>query len=280
MVRKAFLAIVFAVLVIPAAACGHVTGHVARWNDVDVRIISDSGGEFAKHRTCVRVPRDGKYYYVEAVKGERYSIQVTNRSDRRIGVVIAVDGRNIVTGKKSDLARNERMYVIGPYETNTFEGWRTAMDRTNRFYFTEQSDSYAEKVFADASAMGTIALAVYREKLPEVMQYRDKPLGMQEAPAAAAPRASGESASADRSEAKKSEQAGTGFGETTHSPARLVDFEPERAVAERIVMKYEWRSELCKKGIIGCAGCGGCGPSNRFWPEHHEFAPVPRDFRG
>jgi len=280
MVRKAFLVIMFVVLVIPAAACGHGPSNMPKWNDVDVRIISDNGSEFAKHRTYMRVPRDGKYFYVEAVKGERYSIQVTNRSDRRIGVVIAVDGRNIVSGKKSDLARNERMYVIGPYETNTFEGWRTAMDRTNRFYFTEQSDSYAEKVFADASAMGTIALAVYREKLPEVTHFRDKPLGMQEAPAAAAPRASGESAAADRSEAKKSEQAGTGFGETTHSPARVVDFEPERAVAEKIVMKYEWRSELCKKGIIGCAGCGGCGPSNRFWPEHHEFAPVPRDFRG
>jgi len=39
-------------------------------------------------------------------------------------------------------------------------------------------------------------------------------------------------------------------------------------------MKYEWRSELCKKGIINC------GPKNRLWPEGHEFAPVPRDFRG
>ena len=278
MVRKLFLAILFVVLVMPAAACGHGAGHPARWNDVDVRIVSDSGSEFAQYRTYTRVPRDGKYFYVEAVKGERYAIQVTNRSDRRIGVVIAVDGRNIISGKKSDLARNERMYVIGPYETNTLEGWRTAMDRTNRFYFTEQSDSYAEKVFADASAMGTIALAVYREKLPEVTPFKDTPMRMQEAPApGAAPGASGESASADRAEAKKSEQAGTGFGETTHSPARVVDFQPERTVAEKIVMKYEWRSQLCKKGIVGGTGCA---PANRFWPEHQEFAPAPRDFRG
>jgi hypothetical protein len=284
MVRKAILVILFVVLVIPAAACGHgaghETGHMARWNDVDVRIVSDGGSEFAKYRTHTRVPRDGKYFYVEAVKGDRYSIQVTNRSDRRIGLVIAVDGRNIVSGKKSDLARNERMYVIGPYETNTFEGWRTGMDRTNRFYFTEQSDSYAEKVFADASAMGTIALAVYREKLPEVTQFKDTPMRMKEAPSAAAPRAAGESGSADRAEAKTSEQAGTGFGETTHSPARVVEFEPERTVVEKIVMKYEWRSELCKKGIISGPGGGACGPANRFWPEHHEFAPIPRDFRG
>ena len=132
------------------------------------------------------------------MKGDRYSIQVTNRSDRRIGVVIAVDGRNIINGKKSDLKRNERMYIIGPYESNTFEGWRTGMDRTNRFYFTEQSDSYAEKVFADASAMGTIALAVYREKLPEIIPYPGKPSRMKEAPAGAAPYAPSESRSADR----------------------------------------------------------------------------------
>jgi hypothetical protein len=205
---------------------------------------------------------------VEAVKGGRYSIQVTNRSSRRIGVVIAVDGRNIISGKKSDLKRIEQMYIIGPYESNTFEGWRTGMDRTNRFYFTDQSDSYAEKVFADASAMGTIALAVYREKIPEIIPHSGKPS------AGAAPYSPSESRSADRAELKKDEEAGTGFGETTYSPAHLVQFEPEHAPAEKIVLKYEWRSELCRKGIIRC------GPKNRFWPDKQEFAPIPKDFKG
>ena len=184
-------------------------------------------------------------------------------------MVIAVDGRNIISGRKSDLKRNEQMYIVGPYESNTFEGWRTGMDRTNRFYFTDASDSYAERVFADASAMGTIALAVFREKLPE------KSLKMQEAPAgAAAPRASGESQSADRSERKSSEQAGTGFGETTYSPARRVHFEAEPIHAEKFVLKYEWRSELCRKGIIPC------GPKNRFWPDEHGICPDPEGLQG
>jgi hypothetical protein len=149
------------------------------------------------------------------------------------------------------------------------------MDRTNRFYFTEQSDSYAEKVFADASAMGTISIAVYREKVHEVIPYWDRPSAMKEAPAArAAPGAQSESLSADRVERKKSEQAGTGFGETTYSPSRYVQFEPEGAAVDKIVMKYEWRSELCKKGVIHC------GPKNRLWPDSREFAPIPRDFRG
>ena len=148
------------------------------------------------------------------------------------------------------------------------------MERTNRFYFTEQSDSYAEKVFADASAMGTIALAVYREKLPEIIPYSDSSSRMKEAPAEAVPGASAGSHSADRAEQKKTQEAGTGFGETTYSPARMVHFDPEHTTAEKIVLKYEWRSELCRKGIIHC------GPRNRFWPDHQEFAPIPRDFRG
>ena len=270
MVRKVLLTMLFMVSVIPALACAHA----GKGNGVDVRIVSDNGDEFAKYRVYPRARQEGNFFYVEAVKGDRYSIQVTNKSGRRIGVVIAADGRNIINGKKSDLQRNEPMYIIGPHESNTFEGWRTSMDRTNRFYFTEQSDSYAEKVFADVSAMGTIALTVYREKLPEIIPYCERPSQMREAPAGAAPYAPNESRSTDRAERKKDKEAGTGFGETTYSPAHTVHFEPEHAPAEKIVLKYEWRSELCRKGIIRC------GPKNRLWPDDHEFAPIPRDFKG
>jgi hypothetical protein len=248
--------------------------HAGTSEMVDVRIVSDSGAEFATYRTYPRVQQDGRFFYVEAVEGGRYSIQVTNRSGGRIGVVIAVDGRNIISGKKSDLKRDERMYIIGPNEANTFEGWRTGMDRTNRFYFTEASDSYAGKVFNDATAMGTIALAVYRERLPEVIPYSDRQFRMRDAPAAAAPQGRGESGAAGKLEKKGDEEAGTGFGETTYSPSRVVHFDPERRPTEKIVLKYEWRSELCRKGIIQC------GPKNRFWPERWDFAPVPKDFRG
>src|SRR4030043_2292462 len=201
MKRDALFMVLFVVWVIPALAWAHA-GNV---DVVDVRVLSDSGEVFPKYRTYPRCSQEGKFFYMEAVKGQRYSIQVTNRSDRRIGIVIAVDGRNIIDGKKSDLKQKERMYIIGPHGSNTFEGWRTGMDRTNRFYFTEQSDSYAEKVFADASAMGTIALAVYREKLPEIIPYSGSSSRMKEAPAEAAPGASAGSRSGDRAEPKKTQ---------------------------------------------------------------------------
>ena len=270
MVRKMFLMMVFLVLAVAQSACAYA----GRTGVVDVRIVSDTGSEFTKYRTYPRVNNEGRYFYMEAVKGEEYSIEVTNKSDGQIGVVIAVDGRNIISGNKSDLKNNERMYIISPHATNTFEGWRTGMDKTNRFYFAEQSDSYAEKVFSDGSAMGTIAVAVYREKLPPITLKSEMPYRAQEAPAGAASHAPMEKRSYDRAEKEKSEQAGTGFGETTYSPARQVHFESENIIAEKIVLKYEWRQELCKKGIIGC------GPKNRLWPDGEGFAPVPRDFRG
>lgn len=240
---------------------------VKRWNMVDVRIISDNGNEFSTFQTYPRFCRAGAYFYMEAAKGERYSIQISNRSHYRIGVVIAVDGRNIISAKKSDLKNNERMYIIEPNATNTFEGWRTGMDRTNRFYFTEQSNSYAEKVFSDGSAMGTIAVAAYREKTYCITPapYDEKISRSKEG---------GKRLYSERPDKDKScEQAGTGFGETTFSPVREVPFEPENKIFEKVVLKYEWRAELCRKGIISC------GPQNRFWPDTNGFAPIPRDFK-
>jgi len=273
---KALATVLVLTLVFPVVGCAHSGGSGL----VDVRVLSDGGNEFSQYRAHPRVHREGRYFYLEAVKSEKYSIRVSNRSAGSVGVVIAVDGRNIISGGKSYLGRNERMYIIEPYGTQTYEGWRTGMDRTNRFYFTEQADSYAERAFSDGSAMGTIAVAVYREKIEarhfsenEIASPRKATPGAGSSAAAPSP-APMESRSADRLERKKSEQAGTGFGESTYSPVRIVHFEPEYGVFDKIVLKYEWRTELCRKGIASC------GPKNRLWPEDGGFAPLPRDFRG
>ncbi len=264
MPRKIILMVIAVLLLMPV----YVHAYRGHGSVVDVSVVSDYGEIYPLYRTYPRSLQAAKYFYLEAVKGEKYNIRVSNLSGRRVGVVIAVDGRNIISGQKSGLSRNERMYIIAPNGLNTFEGWRTAMDRTNRFYFTTQSNSYAERVFADGSAMGTIAVAVFYEKLPDVSLHYKQRLRAQEAPAGAEP----ESKSADRM--KKSEQAGTGFGETTYSPAHVVQFNPEYSPAEKLIYKYEWRSELCRKRIIGC------NQKNRFWPDNQGFAPVPRDFGG
>ena len=91
MARKALLTLLFLALVVPASACAH-TG---QGNVVDVRIVSDHGGEFAKYRTYPQARHEGRYFFMEAVKGEKYSIELTIRSGRLIGVVNAVDGKTL-----------------------------------------------------------------------------------------------------------------------------------------------------------------------------------------
>ena len=111
--------------------------------------------------------RDGALRsYLQAEKGARYQVRVRNTSSQRLGLVIAVDGRNIINGKKSDLARSEPMYVLDAWDSaQDYAGWRANLDAINEFYFTDWSDSYAE-AFGDRSARGVIAVAVYSEVPP------------------------------------------------------------------------------------------------------------------
>jgi hypothetical protein len=205
--------------------------------------------------------------YVEAVRGERYSIRVRNHSPYRVGLVIAVDGRNIISGKKSLLQPQERMYILDPYGWGYYDGWRGSKDQVNTFYFTDAGGSYAG-AWGDYSAMGVIAVAAFLERRPPeppVYERRDsyehkdmKEMPRQSAPQAMRPRAE--------------TQPGTGYGEEKYSPVVRVDFEPEAAAAERHFLKYEWRETLCRKGIIDCRPPQ---PRNRFWDENRGYAPPP-----
>jgi len=223
---------------------------------VDVQIRSDSGRMLPLYPVAAQSAQ--RKVYVEAVKGDHYSIIVRNALNRRVGVVIAVDGRNIISGKQSWLRNDERMYILEPYGRGEFKGWRTSLDSINRFYFTDVADSYAA-AFRDESAMGVIAVAVY----PEVP--RQDPADLSRSSVGSARR----DAPAAKSEA---ESAGTGFGRQEHSPAQMVAFEPESVAAEKVYIKYEWRSTLCRQGIVRCEPSRP--PRNRLWDDG-DFAPPP-----
>ena len=106
---------------------------------VEVRIVTDDGRTLPTYP--VKTKHDLKKVYAEAIKGDHYRIEVRNRLNRRVGLVIAVDGRNIISGEKSWLKNSERMYILEPYGSGEFAGWRTGQDRINRFYFTDVPDS-------------------------------------------------------------------------------------------------------------------------------------------
>lgn len=269
-----FLAVVICATNVWAGAVG---------DSVTVRIVTDNGRPLPTYP--VKTKHALKKVYAEAVKGDHYRIEVRNRLNRRVGLVIAVDGRNIISGEKSWLKSSERMYILEPYGTGEFAGWRTGQDRINRFYFTDVPDSYAA-AFGDESAMGVITVAAY----PEVRRYEPPPvslsrpapawqrgydhngtadLGRAEAPAAAAPRKEKSSAAAE----KALEGAGTGYGHEEYSRVETVAFEAESRAAETIHFKYEWRATLCRLGVVRC-DIPPRRPPNRLW-DNGGYAPPP-----
>ncbi|MEO8016835.1 MAG: hypothetical protein ABI769_03400 [Pseudomonadota bacterium] len=242
-----------------AAAIAHAP------SPVSVEIVGPDGQTFREFPLSTS---DGAVRsYLQAEKGARYGVRVRNTTGERLGLVIAVDGRNIINGRKSDLAHSEPMYVLDAWGSQDYAGWRANLDAINEFYFTDWSDSYAE-AFSDRSARGVIAVAVYREVPPPPPVYQpyeeDGRNRSNDAPAAgSAPR----SARAD-SAAEKS--AGTGYGERRVDRAHEVEFVANANPDSRHFIKYEWRDALCRKHILEC------GEKNRFWDESTlGFAPPP-----
>ncbi len=238
-------------------------------DSVEVSVINDKGWVLPFY--SVKNRHNLKKVYAEAYKGDHYRIVVHNKMNRRVGVVIAVDGRNIISGQKSWLKNTERMYIIDAYSTNEYSGWRTGQDKVNRFYFTNVPDSYAA-AFGDKSAMGVIAIAVY----PEIQHYEppinysyiapERKMKQEARDMAAAPSVKGQS--------RASESAGTGYGHEEYSPSYRVDFEPEKRAVESILIKYEWRETLCKLHIISCDRTYE-GPHNRIWDRDGYTPPPP-----
>jgi hypothetical protein len=241
-----------------AAAQAHST------SPVSIEIVAPDGRSFREIPLESR--DDALRSYVQAERGARYQVRVHNAGAERVGLVIAVDGRNIINGRKSELARGEPMYVIDAGDTQDYAGWRASLDEINEFYFTDWKDSYAE-AFGDRSARGVIAIAVYREvpPPPPVSQLYREGDDQRSADAASAP------AEKSAGRARRDESVGTGYGDRREDHVREVEFVAAGGAESRHFIKYEWRETLCRKRVIEC------GEPNRFWDESTlGFAPPPR----
>lgn len=250
-------------------------------NAIDVQITTDGGQTLPTYP--VKLKPGLSKVYAEAKKGEQYRIVVKNRLNRRVGLVIAVDGRNIISGGKSWLKSDERMYILEPYGSGEFAGWRSSQERINRFYFTDVPDSYAA-AFGDKSAMGVIAVSAYAE-----LQRYQPPVPLASAPrsyesraadksgnsgTAAAPAPSVDKQARRPAKAEKSlESAGTGYGQEEYSPTYTVEFEAEKRPVHTAYIKYEWHSNLCRLGVIDC-NAKPRQPHNRLW-DNNGYAPPP-----
>ncbi len=256
--KKAVVALVSIIWLLSAAP-----GFAHGGGNVEVDVVAE-GGE-TLHTIPHKDYQAGDTHvfkkYLEARKGQNYTIVIRNNTADRVGVVIAVDGRNIINGKASNLRAGEAMYIVGPYSCERLDGWRTGKDTTHQFYFTDAADSYSQRTFADSSAMGVIAVAAFRERV-RYGHLKEKSL-QAPAPAAGAP-------AREEARSQSSGKAGTGFGDERYSPTVTVAFEPEGAPFLKTLIKYEWREALCRKGILRC----WAEERNRLWDEGR-YAPFP-----
>jgi len=241
------------------------------------------------------LPRDGgDRHYFEASKGRHYALAVTNNTGRRIGVLIAVDGLNVVNGEQTSLRSNEPMYVLGPYERTVIKGWRSSLNDVRQFVFVDEDRSYAMRSDQANGDLGWVRVLAFNERgarwfnespgrikdgqehsydgLDEqggTAQPMDK--RQQVAPESQGSRLDGQGY--NQAPAPQAAVPGTGYGERSWDPVRRVWFVPEGYATDQLVLRYEYASGLRALGIFPIKF------RNRLWEREHGelgFAQPPR----
>ncbi|MCJ8274182.1 MAG: hypothetical protein MJK04_32895 [Psychrosphaera sp.] len=248
--------------------------HSSQHQKIEVTIVDEYGYRLPLYDTNGNFQL--KKSYMQALQQQEYSIEVRNKTSRRVGFVVAVDGRNIITGKPSYLKSREKMYILNPHQVSTFRGWRSSGNTVNRFYFTDESQSYSA-AFNDYSAMGVIAVAAFFEKQPKHPPHNISNRSKNRKPDYSVSKRSSKSATA-----------GTGWGDSEHSPTTRVKFVAQKRPFTKHLIKYEWHERLCEMGIIHCHNSNrysnksshkgsnsSDSRSNRLWDANNDYAPPP-----
>lgn len=213
--------------------------------------------------------------------GDRYTLRVENRSDRRVEAVVSVDGRDVIDGRPGDF-RSRRGYLVPAGGSVDIDGWRISHAEAAAFRFSSVADSYAGRT-GSAREVGVIGVALFRERpapvvrVPRPLQPRwrldpyDPPAtddagggsggaGHDRSGAAPAPAPSAESsapsaelrASPDEPARQKRPGLGTEFGEAVSSAVEEVEFERESPArpAALLGLRYNDRPGLIALGVI------------------------------
>ncbi len=229
---------------------------------------------------------DGRRYF-EAHRGQEYAITLRNTTSERIGVLISVDGLNVISGQRSALASGETMYVLDPWGTATIRGWRTSLDDIRRFVFVDEERSYASRTGQANGDLGWVRVLAFREDRP--MAWHDERYridGNAPAPEAAVPSApeaksgadDGPRANAEPRTARKDAQGlsgeasqrseadanpGTGWGRGGYDPVREVTYIAQSRPSDRIVLRYEYADGRRALGIEPARGPDRPGQRDR-----------------
>jgi len=237
---------------------------------VDLQVVDRDTGQ------TLRVWRHDGRLYVAGEPGDRYSLRVTNHTDRRVLVVLSVDGVNILTGETANYDQDG--YVFYPHQSYQVTGWRKSTSEVAAFTFAPLPDSYAARTGRPAD-VGVIGMAVFDERVVPPETYAapearsdstDEPdraedsagaksLGAPLAepappPASAAQRAAGgfgAPSSVVAEAERRDERLGTAHGAREWSTVTMVDFERATSYPQFVrQIDYDTRDHLVAMGVI------------------------------
>lgn len=195
--------------------------------------------------------------YVLGRLGERYTLRLHNRTDRRVEVVVSVDGRDVLDGEPAGFAKGG--YLVPAHGAVEIDGWRLSLSEVAAFRFSRVADSYAART-GSARDVGVIGVAVFPERWtpPPPPAVSERSAGeaapsRDAAPAASAPApaAGPERRSAEAKEGlARRPGLGTEFGERVASEVAQVHFERAGAApAATLGARYDDAPGLAALGI-------------------------------
>lgn len=193
-----------------------------------------------------RYAHDGRWY-VEARKGREYAIRLRNPYGVRVAVALSVDGLNTIDARETTAA-HARKWVLDPYETVTISGWQTSQLEARRFAFTTEARSYGRALGKTAN-LGVISAVFFRERVPTIRRDTLNDDRGRRMPAPRSPAPEGEAASAAAKRADN-EFAATGMGRRTDHAVTQVWLDLEDAPAQTVNIRYEFRPQLVRLGIL------------------------------
>jgi len=211
--------------------------------------------------------------YIEALRGRAFTLRISNPTSVRVAVALSVDGLNVVDAKRTT-AREAARWVLDPGQTIEIPGWQISGQTARRFFFTETARSYA-KWIGDTRNVGTIEAVFFREKAGPIEPLRVAPGGARPEPMREAPRSAAQEKARDvGSAATESDHfAATGIGERTEFPVQWVDFVAEPSPAASIALRYEFRPELVRLGVLSREDALYARDQGRGF--EHGYAPEP-----
>lgn len=193
--------------------------------------------------------------YVEALRGRNFSLRISNPTFERVAVALSVDGRNVIDASRTSSFAATK-WVLSPGETIDVPGWQVSGQTSRKFFFTETSRSYA-RWLGDTKNVGTIEAVFFREKRRQPVAWRDTPddqksseVLSRQAPADSAAAEARGAAGLLKQKSEADRLAATGIGDRTDFPVRWIPFEEDPEPAARIALRYEFRRELVKLGVL------------------------------